>query len=65
MRDGQVLHAYPGEGSYVFIGDEAAYQNYLSLARGRQLCRQATGANQEHFWECMEEYQAGKGQPQK
>lgn len=65
IRDGEVLHAYPGAGSYILVGDEAAYQKYLSLARSRQLCRQATGANQEKFWVCMEEYQADKGQPKK
>ena len=66
IQGGRVLHAYPGEGSYILVGDEAAYQKYLSLARGRKLCQQATGANQEKFWVCMEEYQqAGKGQPRK
>lgn len=65
IRDGEVLHAYPGAGQYVLVGSEAAYQKYLSLARGRQLCRQATGANQEKFWVCMEEYQQGGGQPRK
>jgi hypothetical protein len=64
-RDGQVYHAYPDNFSKViYVGDEAAYQRYQSLAQGRKMCRRVTGANQVQFWSCMEDFQqtgAGPG----
>jgi hypothetical protein len=57
VRDGEVYHAYPGNGPYLFVGDEAAYQNYLSLSRDRKMCERVTGGNQVQFWTCMDEYQ--------
>lgn len=67
IRNSEVYHAYPDEGSNtLYIGNEAAYQKYLSLARGRKMCERVTGANQEKFWMCMQEdQQAGRGQPKK
>lgn len=63
MRNREVYHVYPGEGPYLFVGDEAAYQKYLSLTRDRQLCERVSGENQVKFWGCMEEYrQSGAGQ---
>jgi hypothetical protein len=65
MRDGQTYHVYADVASNtLYIGDEAAYQRYLSLAGKRQLCERVTGANQVQFWSCMEEdQQRGGGQP--
>lgn len=58
IRDGQTLHAYPDLFSKViYVGDEAAYQKYLSLSQGRQMCRRVTGANDVQFWSCMEDFQ--------
>jgi hypothetical protein len=58
QRNGQVYHAYADKGSRaLYIGDEAAYQKYLSLTRGRKLCERVPGRNQVEFWSCMEEYQ--------
>jgi hypothetical protein len=57
MRNGKVYHVYPGEGSYLYVGDEAAYQKYLSLTRDRQVCERVYGENQAKFWGCMDEYQ--------
>jgi hypothetical protein len=57
-RDGQVFHAYPDSvQKFIYVGDEAAYQRYQSLAQGRKMCRLVTGANQVQFWSCMEDYQ--------
>ena len=57
-RNGDVYHAYADEGSRaLYIGDEAAYQRYESLARGRNLCVRVPGTNQVEFWGCMQEYQ--------
>ena len=55
-RNGEVYHAYADESS-LYLGDEAAYQRYLSLAGGRKLCQRVTGTNQVEFWSCMQEYQ--------
>jgi hypothetical protein len=64
MRNGRVFHAYPDNLSKViYVGDEAAYQRYLSLSQGRQMCRQVTGADQVQFWSCMEEFQESGAGP--
>ncbi|MDI6852685.1 MAG: hypothetical protein QME75_03630 [Deltaproteobacteria bacterium] len=62
-RDGQVYHAYPDTvQKFIYVGDEAAYQRYQSLAQGRKMCRLVTGANQVQFWSCMDDYrQTGAG----
>jgi hypothetical protein len=60
IRDGVVLHAYPDENSNkIYVGDEAAYQKYLSLAQGKQMCQRVTGENNVQFWSCMDDYQQG------
>ncbi|MDD3581725.1 MAG: hypothetical protein PHW74_11975 [Desulfobacca sp.] len=59
-RNGQTYHAYADVGSSnIYVGDDAAYQRYLSLAGKRQVCERVTGANQVQFWSCMEESQQG------
>jgi hypothetical protein len=55
QRNGEVYHVY-GDESSLYIGNEAAYQQYLSLARDRKLCQRVTGLNQVQFWSCMQEY---------
>ncbi len=67
IRNGEVYYVYPDEGSNtLYLGNEAAYQKYASLAQGRKLCQQVTGPDQEKFWICMDEYQqAEKLQPRK
>jgi hypothetical protein len=67
QRNGQTYHAYADVGSKkLYVGDETAYKNYLSLSGQRQVCGQVAGANQEHFWTCMEEVApAGGGRPAK
>jgi hypothetical protein len=57
-RDGDVYHIYADKGSHtLYMGDEAAYQRYEALARGRNLCVRVPGTNQAEFWGCMQEYQ--------
>ncbi len=56
-RNGKVYHAYADEGSKsLYVGDDAAYQRYLELARNRGLCQRVPGTNPEEFWRCMQEY---------
>jgi len=66
QRNGQTYHVYADTGSgTLYVGDEAAYQRYLSLSGQRKVCERVTGPNQVHFWSCMEESQRGGGQPRK
>jgi hypothetical protein len=67
-RDGQKLYAYGDKDSRtLYIGDDAAYKRYLSLARGRDICEvRAGGGESATFWNCMDQYrQEGRGQPGK
>ena len=65
IRDGQTYHAYPDNISrIIYVGDEAAYQKYLSLSQGRKMCRRVTGANQVQFWSCMEDFQQSGPRPE-
>ena len=60
--DGQVYHVYADEGSNtLYWGDEAAYQKYLSMARGKQLCERVDGSDSSQFWSCFNEYQQAGG----
>jgi hypothetical protein len=66
QRNGQTYHVYADAGSgTLYVGDEAAYQRYLTLAGQRKVCERVTGPNQVHFWSCMEESQTGGGLPRK
>lgn len=57
-RNGEVYHAYVDfRTRTLYVGDEAAYQRYLSLARGRQVCERVPGTSHVAFWGCMQEYQ--------
>src|SRR5208337_3950849 len=57
-RDGDVYHIYADKNSHaLYMGDEAAYQRYEGLAKGRNLCVRVPGTNQAEFWGCMQEYQ--------
>jgi hypothetical protein len=67
-RDGQKLHAYGDKDTRtLYIGDASAYQRYLALAEGRNLCKRRVGGEESaKFWSCMDEYrQGGGGQPEK
>jgi hypothetical protein len=67
-RDGKKFHAYGDKDTRtLYIGNEAAYQRYLSLAKGRNVCQVRTGGGESaNFWNCMDEYrQGGAGQPGK
>jgi len=46
----------------LYIGDELAYQRYLSLAQGQNLCRRVEGPDGSQFWSCFQEYELIKKQ---
>jgi hypothetical protein len=68
-RDGQKLYAYGDKDSRtLYIGDDAAYQRYLALAKGKDTCQVEAGGGVDstNFWNCMDQYQqGGRGQPRK
>jgi len=41
----------------LYSGDETAYQNYLRLAHGQNLCSVTQGTNNAQFWGCFQEYE--------
>jgi len=56
--NGKVYHAYPDERSNtLYVGDEAAYQRYLSMAKGQKVCRRVEAQNSAGFWSCFDEFQ--------
>ncbi len=58
QRDGETYHAYTDEAAQrLYIGDETAYQNYLVMTKGRQLCERVTGPDSSKFWSCYDEFQ--------
>lgn len=59
VMDGTVYHVYADKDSHtLFVGDGAAYQKYLALSHGSQLCERVEGQNQEQFWRCFVEFKA-------
>jgi hypothetical protein len=64
-RDGEKLHAYGDKDSRtLYIGNEAAYQRYLALAQGKNVCEQREGSvDSAKFWGCMDELRQGGGRP--
>ncbi len=62
FRDKEAYYAYGDPVSQtLYIGDEGAYQNYLALSKGRQLCERVPGSNSAAFWGCMQEYRERGG----
>ena len=60
--DGEVYYVYADEGSKtLYIGDAAAYQKYLSLAKGRQLCERLDAPNSVPFWSCFDDLKKSGG----
>jgi hypothetical protein len=55
-------YAYTDENAQrLYIGDDAAYQKYLTISKGRNLCEKVTAPNSSHFWSCYDEYQKRGG----
>jgi hypothetical protein len=61
--NGSVYHVYNDEDSQtLYVGDELAYQRYLSLAQRGNVCRRVEGSSGEQFWACFQEYEQRKQQ---
>jgi hypothetical protein len=56
--NGTVYHAYPDKRSNVlYVGDEAAYAKYASMAQGKKLCQRVEAPDSSGFWGCFQEMQ--------
>ena len=45
----------------LYMGDETAYQNYLHMNRGRNLCERVVGPDSAKFWSCYDEFKQSGG----
>jgi hypothetical protein len=56
--NGTAYHAYPDKGSNIlYIGDQAAYDKYVSMAQGKKLCQRVEAPDSSGFWGCFQEMQ--------
>jgi hypothetical protein len=56
--DGVAYHAYPDKRSNVlYVGDQAAYEKYASMAQGKNLCQRVEAPDSAGFWGCFQEMQ--------
>ena len=56
--DGKIYHAYPDKGSNtLYVGDQAAYDKYVSMAQGKKVCQRVDAPNSAGFWGCFQEMQ--------
>jgi len=61
-KGGLTYHAYADEGGQaLYVGDDAAYQKYVSMSRGRKLCERVTTPDSSQFWSCFDEVQKPRG----
>lgn len=64
QKDGVTYHVYTDVAAQrLYVGDEAAYQQYLSMSQGRKLCERVVAPDSSQFWSCYDEYQAQGGRP--
>jgi hypothetical protein len=62
--NGSPYHVYADpDANILYVGDELAYQRYLGMTKGKSYCERVTGANQEQFWRCFEEFQEKGAHP--
>ncbi len=60
--NGKVYHTYGDHRArIIYVGDDAAYQRYLSLTETKNLCERREGGESAHFWSCFEEMRQGGG----
>ncbi len=60
--DGKVYHAYPDKGANIlYVGDQDAYDKYVSMAQGRKVCQRVDAPDSSGFWGCFQEMQQKGG----
>jgi hypothetical protein len=56
--NGVAYHAYPDKRSNIlYVGDQAAYDNYVSMARDQKVCQRVDAPDSAGFWSCFQEMQ--------
>ena len=61
-KRGGTYHVYTDEAAQrLYVGDDAAYQKYVSISQGRKLCERVVAPDSSQFWTCYDEYQKGGG----
>ena len=61
-KGGVNYYAYTDEAAQrLYVGDETAYQKYVSISQGRKLCERVTAPDSSQFWTCYDEYQKAGG----
>jgi hypothetical protein len=56
--NGVAYHAYPDKGSNtLYVGDQAAYDKYVSMAQGKKVCQRVDAPDSSGFWGCFQELQ--------
>ena len=63
IQDGNRYYVYIDTFSRtLYIGDEAAYQKFLSMEKDKSLCRSLDASDSAPFWSCFQEFQKVKKQ---
>jgi hypothetical protein len=56
--DGKIYHAYPDKGANIlYVGDQEAYDKYVSMAQGKKVCQRVEAPDSSGFWGCFQELQ--------
>ena len=59
---GKIYHAYPDKGSNtLYVGDQDAYDKYVSMAQGKKVCQRVDAPDSSGFWGCFQEMQQKGG----
>jgi hypothetical protein len=62
QRGGATYHVYADVAAKnLYIGDENAYQNYLSLTQGKKYCERVVAPDSSQFWSCYDAFQKAGG----
>ena len=60
--NGATYHAYPDKGSNIlYVGDQTAYDKYVSMAQGKKVCQRVDAPDSSGFWGCFQEMQQKGG----
>jgi hypothetical protein len=56
--EGKIYHAYPDKGANIlYVGDQNAYDKYVSMAQGKKVCQRVEAPDSSGFWSCFQELQ--------
>jgi len=60
--NGKIYHAYPDKGAKIlYVGDQDAYDKYVSMAQGKKVCQRVEAPDSSGFWGCFQELQQKGG----